>query len=165
MQMRAWCVDDEANAQFDAALADFRAAKNEMKCCCGMPNDRTVSHSPNACLGETSGVGYLTNPAKDERGVVVEKKFWVHPSRLIDFNEPINTDGLVVVERADTPTPYHVTINGQYAAASHCVTTTHGETLVAFETDAGSLAPLDGKQVSVTIQATESKPPESKEPK
>jgi hypothetical protein len=46
---------------------------------------------------------------------------------------------------------YHVTINGQYSAASHCVTTSHGEPLVAFETDAGSLAPLDGKAVEVTI--------------
>ena len=46
---------------------------------------------------------------------------------------------------------YHVTINGQYSSASHCVTTSHGEPLVAFETGAGGLAPLDGKAVEVTI--------------
>ena len=77
IQMRAWCVDDEANAQFDAALTAFRSAK----------------------------------------------------------------DG-----------GYHVTITGQYDAASHCVVTSHGEPLVAFETDAGSLAPLDGKAVTVTVR-------------
>jgi len=38
-----------------------------------------------------------------------------------------------------------------YDAASHCVLTTHGEPLVAFETGAGGLAPLDGKAVEVTI--------------
>ena len=60
---------------------------------------------------------------------------------------------------------YQVTIHGQYDADSHCVLTTHGEVLVTFETDAGSLAPLDGKAVSVTIQATETNSSESKEPK
>jgi len=81
-------------------------------CCCGMPNDRSVSHSANACVGETSGVGYLSNPAEAGR----------------------------------------VVIHGRYDAASHCVLTSHGETLVVFDTDEGSLAPLDGKQVSVTIR-------------
>ena len=47
---------------------------------------------------------------------------------------------------------YHVTIQGRYDADSHCVVTTHGEPLVAFETDAGSLAPLDGKAVTVTVR-------------
>jgi len=79
---------------------------------------------------------------------------------------PFNSQRVrVVVERADTPAPYHVTIQGQYDAASHCVTTSHGEPLVAFETDAGSLAPLDGKAVTVTIQSTETNSSESKEPK
>jgi len=60
---------------------------------------------------------------------------------------------------AATPPPtdgrvdgYRVVIHGQFNAESCCVLTTHGEPLVAFETDAGSLAPLDGKAVSVTIQ-------------
>ena len=50
---------------------------------------------------------------------------------------------------------YHVTIHGQYDAATCCVTTTHGEPLVAFEMDAGSLAPLDGKAVSVTVRGNQ----------
>ena len=74
--MRGWCVDDEANAAFDVAIAAYRAAE-----------------------------------------------------------------------------AYKVVIQGQYDAASHCVVTTHGEPLVAFETDAGSLAPLDGKAVTVTVRA------------
>ena len=82
-------------------------------CCCGMPNDRSVSHSANACVGETSGVGYLSNPAEAGR----------------------------------------VVIHGRYDAASKCVVTTHGEPLVAFETDAGSLQPFDGKAVTVTVRA------------
>jgi len=61
--------------------------------------------------------------------------------------------------------PYHVTIQGQYDADSNCVLTEHGEALVAFETDAGSLAPLDGKAVEVTIQSIETNSSESKEPK
>ena len=48
---------------------------------------------------------------------------------------------------------YKVVIHGQYDADSHCVVTSHGEPLVAFETDAGSLAPLDGKAVTVTVRA------------
>ena len=50
------------------------------------------------------------------------------------------------------PEGHRVTIHGRYDADSHCVTTSHGEPLVAFETDAGSLAPLDGKRVTVTVR-------------
>ena len=39
-----------------AAPADEEAAT----CCCGMPNDKEVSHSRDACLGKTSGVGFMT---------------------------------------------------------------------------------------------------------
>jgi len=65
----------------------------------------------------------------------------------------------VSLRHPSTPPPtegrvvgYRVVIHGQFNAESCCVLTTHGEPLVAFETDAGSLAPLDGKAVSVTIQ-------------
>ena len=47
---------------------------------------------------------------------------------------------------------YKVVIHGHYDADSNRVRTIHGEPLVAFETDEGSLAPLDGKQVSVTVR-------------
>ena len=47
---------------------------------------------------------------------------------------------------------YRVIINGQYDAATCCVVTTHGEPLVVFDTDEGSLAPLDGKAVTVTVR-------------
>ena len=50
---------------------------------------------------------------------------------------------------------YHVTIQGRYDADSHCVVTSHGEPLVAFETDAGSLAPLDGHRIQVVVRKLE----------
>ena len=57
--------------------------------------------------------------------------------------------------RAAKDEAYQVTIHGQYDAASHCVLTSHGETLVVFDTDEGSFAPLDGKQVSVTVRGNQ----------
>ena len=50
------------------------------------------------------------------------------------------------------PEGHRVIINGQYYADNHCVVTSYGEPLVAFETDAGSLAPFDGKAVTVTVR-------------
>ena len=67
-----------------------------------------------------------------------------------DFRDELQA--ALTAYRAAKDEAYQVTIHGQYDAATHCVRTTYGEPLVAFETDEGSLQPFDGKQVSVTVR-------------
>jgi len=98
---------------------------------------------------------------------------WIDMDAHAEWHAAMDQELLACDESGECPTvarPLHathpglpdnchrVTIQGRYDAATHCVLTSHGETLVVFDTDEGSFAPLDGKQVSVTI--TESHPTE-----